>query len=345
MPRKSKSSKTGKQDDIDTFLEKFVTENLAANDSADSPNNENQNAVVSDDLIPTVETPTTSAKPSIDGTGTKNIEDIIAYGHDMYKFLKDYVKKNPDFMKWPDKKRLDYFRETLNHKEFMTEFPIVTRYMICMGQYSNHAFRRLLTKISKVTHPPPHERAKGYMEDQWVRRQADYVRYLWEEYQKKKNAHINAQEASIIWEDAYKTLKGEFDDFRDKYKQIEEKSKEEKKVLAGENAQDLLERLKTGKQKLSEDDEKKLLEDLQPLLWKKRYSVGPIKQLHDYVVHSKVKFIEASCQGYGVAEEVKDKPTITMIEHLANPERIEEVPQHMLLDPETAQKLPGFAPQ
>lgn len=320
-----------KDDNIDEFLDSFAKEN----EQLPQPTKPTEEKKEAPQLPPTV-------TAGLEATGVKTIDDIVAYGDDLFKFLKKYVKKHPEFVDLVDKKKLDFFRDTLEHKEFMTEFPIVSRYMICMGQYSPKAFRRFLEKISRVVHPPPAQRAKGYMEDQWVRRQADYVRYLWEESQKKRKAHINNTEANLLWEDTYKTLKGEFDDFRNKYKEIEDKTKEEKKILAGENVQDLLERLASGKQKLSEEDEKILLLNLRPLLWRKRFTVGPVKQINDMVNDKKLKYYDTELIGYGTALDEKEKPAITMIEHLAQPERINEVPQHMLLDAATAAKLPGY---
>lgn len=315
-----------KKDDIDKFLDDFAKENVAKQEAL---NNEKDHDHDDDDEDEEKDKPPQQFQP-----GSKHIDDIIAYANDMYEVLKKHVKKNPEFMQIADKKKLDFFRDKLNHKEFMTEFPIVSRYMICMGQYSKKAFKRLLDKISRTIHPPPTQRAKGYMEDQWVRRQADYVRYLWEEYQKKRKAHINPHEASAVWEDAYKSLKGEFDDFRNKYKEIENKTKEEKKTLAGENVQDLLARLSTGKQKLSKEDEELLLMNLKPLLWRKRFTVGPLQEMQTMVGEGKIKYHDTELVSVGTAPEMKERPTITMIEHLAQPERIGEVPQHMLLNPD-----------
>jgi hypothetical protein len=327
----TKTKKVKRTDDIDDFLDNFSKENQTLNKP--EPKVEEKKADLNQVTNPNLET-----------IGLKSIDEIVKYADDMYKNLKEYVTKFPEFINITDKKKLEYFSDTLNHKEFMTEFPIVTRYMICMGQYSTKAFRRMLVKVSKVVHPDGPNRAKGYMEDQWIRRQADYVRYLWEEYQRKRNAHINTAEASLVWEDAYKTLKGEFDDFRNKYKDIEERTKEEKKQLAGDNVKDLLARLSTGEQKLSKEDEQVLLFNLQPLLWRKRYKVGPLKELTDLVNDNKLKFYEPTAHGIGTAEEVKEKPTITMIEHLADPKRMDEVPEHLRLNPGDLSKLPGYAP-
>ena len=163
----------------------------------------------------------------------KTANQLVEMAEEMYKTLKDLIKERPEFVEWEDKRKLDHFRERLDYKEFMTEYPVVTRYMICMGQYSSKAYRRMLDKIRMTMHPPAEKREKGYMEDQYVRRNADYIRYLWEAY--KKN-HYNTAEAKYVWEEAYKTLKSEFDDFRDKYKELENTTKEEKEKLKADNA-------------------------------------------------------------------------------------------------------------
>jgi len=245
------------------------------------------------------------------------------------------IKDIKYFMEWSDKAKQEYFRTTLGFDTFMNEFPIVSRYMIVMGQYSAKAFKRMLDRVRKVKHPPPQEREKGYMEDQWIRRQADYVRFLWEAYQKK---HFNNAEAKWVWEDTYKKLKGEFDDFRNKYKQIEEETKKEKERYNAENAKDLLHRLSTGVQSLEQKETDRLIELLSQKVHKK-HVVKVMKELTQCVT-----LIEAAknCQSVGTGPEdpdviSKDKPTIRMIEHV-DAERINEIPkEYIMSDKELAE--------
>jgi hypothetical protein len=276
-------------------------------------------------------------KISVASQDMKTADELVALAGEMYKTLKEHVKNNPEFMDWEDKKKLNYFLEKYNYTEFRKEFPIVVRYMICMGQYSSKAFRRFLNKTQSVVHPPPDKREKGYMEDQWVRRQADYVRYLWESYQR---GHYNTAEAGWVWEDSYKKLKGEFDDFRDSYKAVETKTKEEKETFKAANAKDLLERLKTGQQTLSDADAQNLIEALKDKVYKRRFT----NTLAQLLATRKSTVATSEGSGTGPEEEVvdKSKPTIHMVEHLADESRIGEVPEHMLLDEATAKKLPGF---
>ena len=289
---------------------------------------------------------TTEVKQRIDEQAVKTADQIVDIANSMYSVLKELFHADVEarkesrkeiFMPLSDKDKLEYFREKLDCKEFMAEYPIVSRYMIVHGQYSNKAFRRMLDKIRKVVHPPPDQRAPNYMEDQYVRRQADYVRYLWEAYQK---GHYNTGEAQAVWESTYKRLKGEFDDFRSKYKDIEESVKLEKKQLAASNAKDLLDRLRTGVQTISnESDARQLLYDVKNVLYKRRYT-NCLKQLKDTRVET-----SPVCEAYGTSL-VEEKPidkskTITMIEHI-DESRMHEVPEHMRLDEETAKRLPGY---
>lgn len=254
----------------------------------------------------------------------KNIETLIVMGNAMWKKLKDTIKEDKDFVDMSDKKKITHFRDVLGYTEFMNEFPVMTRYMVCMGQYSSKAFRKFLDKIRITKHPPAEEREKGYMEDQWVRRQSDYVQYLWEAYQK---GHYNNAEHKWVWKDAYKNLKGEFDDFRDKYKAIEKSTEEEKIKLSASNARDLLNRLKTGEQKLSDNDSAELLFLLKNKLYRRNFSDA----LKDLL--SKVKYIYPVCLGLGKGpeEDTSEKPTVRMVESV-DEDRMGEIPAEYRLD-------------
>lgn len=206
-------------------------------------------------------------------------EKVVQKANEIWKVLKAYVAVNPDFKALKDQDKLELFRTKCGYAMFMDEFPIVSRYMVCHGQYSSKAFDRMLMKIEKTVHPPPDKREPNYMEDQWVRRQADYVQYLWESYQKR---HQNTAERQWIWKYTYDNLKKEFDDFRNMHKEIEERVKTEKKTLAGQNARELLMRLASGTQNLNPDEEVFLLEELKTVFEKKTSTdVDPDTQQED----------------------------------------------------------------
>jgi hypothetical protein len=194
--------------------------------------------------------------------------------------------KDPKFVELPDKDKIEMFG--VEFHAFNKEFPIVSRYLICMGQYSNKAFKRYLIKIRGFKHPEV--RDKGYMEDQWVRRQADYVRYLWEAYQR---GHFNQSEAKSIWQDAYKTLKQEFIDFKSMHDGIEKDLEVNKEKNKGELITELMKRLSSGDQSLDERSMQELVEVMKIQLFQQR------KENVTNQILEKVPIIEASCEGMG----------------------------------------------
>ena len=262
----------------------------------------------------------------------KEPKELLNKAGELWKKVKQLAKEDKRFVELSDKDKLKYFREELGHREFMNEYPVMTRYMICMGQYSAKAFNRFLTKLRITKHPPADKREKGYMEDQWIRRQADYVQYLWEAY---KKGHYDTGERQYIWQQAYKNLRGEFDDFRDKYKEIEKTTKEQKKEFKASNARDLLERLKTRTQNLNEQDSLELLQML-----KQRRIHRWFKNTLQELTRS-VKLVPPCSKGIGQGPDKpdEDKPVIKMIEHVDG-DRIDEIPQQYMLDKHTAKGLP-----
>ena len=218
---------------------------------------------------------------------------------------KDYEKchKTEEFVERTLDEKLEYFRVNLGYGLFMDEFPVVSRYMVRDGQYSRRAFNRMLEKIEITKHPDASVRPKGYMEDQWARRQADYAQYLWEECQRGR--YDNAMR-KVVWQTTYDRLKGEFDDFRTLHKDVEERVKEEKKELAAKNARELLERVATGTQELTDDESKYLLYTLQNLTYQRMFSFV-LKE-----IVAKVPRIES--KGESMGEGPEHAPKVTMIE-------------------------------
>lgn len=251
------------------------------------------------------ETPKKTPRKTITEKDLQSINVSISKANELWAVVKKTVKENPDFVKLEDNKKLEYFRR--NYAELMENLPIVCRYMICCGQYSAKALERMLRKILNIDYLPASEQPKGYMEDQWIQRQADYVQYMFDDYNRGK--HREPAERVWAWQKTYELLKGEFNDFRNMHKEIEEKIEEEKKELSGRNFRELAERLATGKQKLSEEKEQYIKENLVKSIAKKLYS-----QVMDELLDS-YEPIEPLSQhmAWGTGSE-KEKPKMTMIE-------------------------------
>lgn len=202
--------------------------------------------------------------------------------------------KDPEFVKLPDKDKIDSV--SLEFHAFHKEFPIVSRYIVCMGQYSHKAFRRYLIKVKNFK--PPENRDKGYMEDQWVRRQADYVRYLWEAYQR---GHFNQSEAKNIWQEAYQTLKKEFVDFKNMHDSIEKDLEKDTAKNKVERVSELMNRLSSGDQSLDDRSMKELLEVMKIQLLQQR------KENVTKEITSTVEKIKPSRETMGTVEPVEEK--------------------------------------
>lgn len=189
------------------------------------------------------------------------VETALKEGAALWNAVKAEAR-NPTFANLPDNKKIELF--SVRFHSFNREFPIVSRYLVCMGQYSKKAFKRYLDKIQKTRHPEARE--KGYMEDQWVRRQADYVRYLWESY----TVHYSRTDSNSIWQEAYKALSQEFTEFRSNHSKIKEKLEKADQVNKKELTRELLERLASGTQTLDSENMNDLMEVMQFQLARQR---------------------------------------------------------------------------
>jgi predicted YcjX-like family ATPase len=181
----------------------------------------------------------------------------IAEANKLWDDLKKRIRDDPSFVKKSDGDKVNVYQKS-EFSEFYTNFPIVCRYMICMGQFSNKAFKRYLVKCKAMQSQKTKPGANS--EDLWVRRQADYVRYLWESYQRQ---HFSSSDAQNIWQHAYYTLTTEFKDFKDMHKDVEEKLKVDKKTNKTEMIKELINRIATNEQTLDGVSTKNLIKKLE----------------------------------------------------------------------------------
>ena len=253
-------------------------------------------------------------KPLTFDDSVKN--STVAKATAMWAVVKEY-RDAPAVKKLSDKQKLTYFREKHSFGMLMDELPIVTRYMICMGQYSAKALARVIDKSARMVHPPVDKRPKDYTQEQWICRQADYVQYMWEEYNKKK--HYNMAERKYVWDSTYKLLKGEFDDFKNLHTDLTEKVEEEKKELSGAMARDLLQRIHEKTQPLADADSQALAVDLVNLLYKKAFDNVMTELTTEYPP------LLESFTSYGTNENTNEKQTMRMIETV-DTDRMAEIP-------------------
>lgn len=205
------------------------------------------------------------------------IDHSMQTANRMWSDIKDRVRDNPDFANYSDSKKIEIYSEG-EFAEFYTAFPIVSRYMICMGQFTNKAFKRFLLKCQNMQGRMRYMKGKE-KEEEWTKRQADYVRYLWESYQKQV---FSANEAQQVWQHAYQTLKKEFNDFNKMKEETEKRLAEEGKVNQAEVAKEMLTRMATGEQSLDPETTKELIAKLKLALVKQNH-IKVMKQIDNEI--------------------------------------------------------------
>lgn len=174
--------------------------------------------------------------------------------------------------KTDDEKVADFRKQ---EDKFYKDFPIVARYMVCLDTYNRTAFRKFLVKLI-ASNQKKQQRAYSTglsgansedSEDLWIELQADYVKYLYQEYNKSK--HLSQAELRGIWKDTYDLLKKEFGDFRKLYDKKVKQIEEEKKQHNAEMAKEVLGRLTTI-QTVDNDTQYKLYIEMQNTLYLQR---------------------------------------------------------------------------
>ena len=202
----------------------------------------------------------------VDDKPLDHITESIKTSNKLWIDIKKRLKEDITFINKSDDEKITIYQNT-EYKNFYTEYPIVCRYMICMGQFSNKAFNKFLLKCKNVVHDPVKSREPGYNDDQWICRQSDYVKYLWESYQKQ---HYSKSDANTIWMQTYKTLKKEFLDFKNLHKEIEEKLKLDKQTNKTELVKEMLERLSKKEQTLDSESSNILMDNLRNKVMEQR---------------------------------------------------------------------------
>jgi hypothetical protein len=235
------------------------------------------------------------------GNENDDINNSVEVSIKLWNDIKKRVAGDETFIKMSDIDKICLYQNS-EFKTFYTEFPIVSRYMICMGQFSETALRRFLYKCKNVNHDKDKSREKGYSENQWIERQSDYVRYLWESYQNKKFMHSESNE---IWKNTFEILKKEFQDFKDLHKEIENKLKKDDTVNKEELIKELLNRVVNDKQSFDDTTAKHLLDGLKEQVIKQRR-----KKLLVEII-SMVTTIAPTREAIGCRNELKESKSST----------------------------------
>jgi hypothetical protein len=186
------------------------------------------------------------------------------------------------YKRMDDDEKIDLIRN--DFANFYKNFPIVSRYMICIGKYKQSAFTKMLVKYSTMKRPI--NAPKDYNEKIWIEQQADYIRYLWED--DNNGVVFSQQDSDRIWQEAYNNLSSEFNQFRDLYEETETKIKQDKIRYKKEILYELSARIISGVQRIKDQDMLMLIEDLDKKRWKQRFktvlnSIDGLKQLEPII--------------------------------------------------------------
>lgn len=174
------------------------------------------------------------AQKKYDNIDTLNFNglDVLQQGNYLWDTFKkarsEKLKTQPHLtQKDCDEFLKEYQRE---YKKFCEMFPIVIRYMCQFQSYNSKAFERYLIKMQ---HNPPKNK-----EEHIVDRNADYIKYLWLEMNKKHPNRII--ESNKVWGEAYKLLKEEFENYLAVEEEAKQRIKERDRIALEQKKKDLL---------------------------------------------------------------------------------------------------------
>ena len=147
----------------------------------------------------------TNPKTTVDSTDDPSVK----LANRMWEDLKTKIKTDPSFVDLSDSEKVEIYQKT-EFKDFYNTHPIVSRYLVCMGQYSSSAFKKYLKKI-EMNKPKMRFMNKESKMELYIENQAFYVKQLWIAYQRQ---HYSQKDAADIYKHALDTLKQEFLDIK-----------------------------------------------------------------------------------------------------------------------------------
>ena len=162
------------------------------------------------------------------------IANCIESANDMFYKVRQMCQ-NREWMEKEDPDKISDFRG-FGYDEFITKFVIVSRAMITHGEYHPNAFDKYLRRLL----------SKGYAsKEEWVERQADYMKYLWLDLKSKGSSKrykklADSPAADKYWRDTKAGLQGEYDSFHHDFETAQMAVKEKQEKITDELKADLL---------------------------------------------------------------------------------------------------------
>jgi hypothetical protein len=168
--------------------------------------------------------------------------------------------------KLSDEEKMSIFSNQF--KEFSKNFSIVSKYMVCLKMYNRKCLRKLI-KLAEA------RLSTGDREDEWIRCQASYVKNIMLSYNDKLDG-------KKIFEEAYRELKREFEEFRQLHKEAELEIKEREKQHKRELIWEMVDEMKY--RAVSEEDKIKIKNALMDRKYEQNFR-KVIKQIPNEVMY------------------------------------------------------------
>jgi hypothetical protein len=229
----------------------------------------------------------------------KYIRKSVEQAEKLYNHVRVYAANNADkYGSLPDQEKSNLFYD--EYKEFHNEFTIVYKYIVCFGKYSTRAFIKYLKKtLSFVPDSQERFRNKNYMREKWIERQADYVRYLWEDSQ--EGNHFTRKESNKVWKEAYKYISEEFNHFEELYQTKEKEIKEKSNIHKYDLLKEATGRIRDGLQDVKDTTKQEMIEKFLDRLYRQR----KLKLLKEFMCHYTPQ--EPNISGFGKNKDAQSE--------------------------------------
>jgi hypothetical protein len=178
------------------------------------------------------------------------IKAAVNCAEDVLKIVWE-AKKLDSYKTWNDDEKIAHITKNKACDVFYMRFPVVARCMICLDLYNKRAFERFLELYCAAGYPS---------EEQWLSLQAKYVMFMWEERQWDAKRSIKNHDRRKVYSDALTMLKSETENFKMNYDKTKKELDATKEKAREQRAIELIKRLQSGEQKLSDDAAKRLFD-------------------------------------------------------------------------------------
>lgn len=130
----------------------------------------------------------------------------------MWKCHQVLMAQSPSYKDKNFNDRLSYF-QSIGYTDVCTKYIIPIRYMLEYNEFSAKAFNKYLKRLETVSYKS---------QEEWCERQADYVKFLYMEY----NPHCPQNHLVEVWQKARDSIQNEMQSFKNDYETAKAKTEE-----------------------------------------------------------------------------------------------------------------------